>query len=237
MTEERFSRTAMLLGDDAIGRIRSARAAIFGVGGVGAAACEALARAGVGSFLLIDSDTVAESNINRQLIATQHTLGMPKVLAQRERILSINPSAQVDTAQVFYLADTESEISLAGCTCVLDAVDTVSAKLLIIERCRREGIPLVSCMGAGNKLDPSRFRADDIYKTSVCPLARAVRKELRARGIDSLRVVWSDEPVRAPEQGGALPGSAPWCAPAAGLVAAQQMINMIISGRFDAHDK
>jgi len=226
--KERHSRTAMLIGDSGVGRLKNSGVAVFGLGGVGGMACEALARAGVGRFLLVDADTVSESNINRQVIATYDTVGRYKTDVMEERILSVNPSAQIVKKQLFYDSSTADEISLEGYDCVLDAIDSVPSKLLLIETAYRSAIGTVSCMGAGNKLDPTRFEAADIYETSVCPLARVMRSQLRKRGVSSLRVIYSkEEPVR-PREGGSVPGSAPWCAPAAGLAAAGEVIKILL---------
>lgn len=224
---EQFSRTEMLLGSDAVEKLAGAKVAVFGVGGVGSYACEALARAGVGAFVLVDGDTVSESNINRQIIATHDTVGQVKVEVMRRRILAINPEADVCAKRLFYSRETENEVSLDGCTCVLDAIDTVESKLMLIIRAQAQSIPVISCMGAGNKLDPSQFRADDIYSTSVCPLARVMRSRLRKLGVERLRVVYSREAPVKPAGGGSLPGSVSYCAPAAGLVCASEIVRII----------
>lgn len=218
----------MLVGETAMERIKNSSIAVFGVGGVGAMACEALARAGAGRFLIVDADTVSESNINRQMVADYNTIGRVKVDVMEERILAVNPSAKVEKKQIFYDDTTADEISFDDFDCVLDAIDSVRSKLLLIENAKNAGVPVVSCMGAGNKLDPTRFEAADIYETSVCPLARTMRSQLRKRGIKSLRVIYSREEPVIPPQGGSVPGSAPWCAPAAGLAAASEVIRIII---------
>lgn len=179
-------------------RLQQARVAIFGIGGVGGFTAEGLARAGVGSLDLFDDDRICLTNINRQLIATRKTVGKKKVEVMRDRILEINPKAQVEIHEVFYSADNAGEYDLTAYDYVVDAIDTVSAKLVLIERAKMAGVPIISCMGAGNKLDPTQFEVTDIYKTSVCPLARVMRNELRKRGVDSLKVVYSKEPPMTP---------------------------------------
>lgn len=179
-------------------RLQQARVAIFGIGGVGGFTAEGLARAGVGSLDLFDDDRICLTNINRQLIATRKTVGKKKVEVMRDRILEINPKAQVEIHEVFYSADNAGEYDLTAYDYVVDAIDTVSAKLVLIERAKTAGVPIISCMGAGNKLDPTQFEVTDIYKTSVCPLARVMRNELRKRGVDSLKVVYSKEPPMTP---------------------------------------
>lgn len=198
MLPEQYSRTALLVGEEAVRRLTRARVAVFGVGGVGSYAVEALARAGVGSFLLVDDDTVAESNINRQLHATHRTLGQYKTQVMAERIREINPAAVVETREAFCLPENVAELLPGEFDYLLDAVDTVSAKIAIVEESRRRGVPVISAMGAGNKLDPARFEVADIYATSVCPLCRVMRRELKRRGVPSLKVVYSTEPPLAP---------------------------------------
>ena len=194
-----FSRTAMLIGGEAVERLNNARVAVFGLGGVGGARCEALARAGVGALTLIDGDTVSVTNINRQIIATHSTVGMLKTEAVRARVLDINPDCRVDIHSVFYSADNADIIDYSAHDYVADAIDTVSSKLLIVQRCNEVGTPVISAMGTGNKLDPSRLTVTDISKTDMCPLARVMRRELRVRGIDHLRVVFSREQARKPD--------------------------------------
>ncbi|OQB14787.1 MAG: tRNA threonylcarbamoyladenosine dehydratase [Firmicutes bacterium ADurb.Bin193] len=193
-----FERTSLLLGEDSIKILKSSRVAVFGTGGVGSFAVEALARCGIGSFGLVDGDIVCPSNINRQLIATTKTVGMPKVEVMKKRILEINPDVKVNAFQLFYNKDTESEFDFSEYDYIVDAIDTVSSKILIIVNAKKTGVPVISSMGAGNKLDPTAFTVSDIYKTSVCPLARVMRKELKARGIDSLKAVYSKEPPLKP---------------------------------------
>lgn len=191
--QEAFSRTAIQLGEDAVEALSKARIAVFGIGGVGGYAVEALARSGIGTLDLIDDDTVAISNLNRQIIATHSTLGQYKVDAAKERILSINPDAVVNTHRSFYLPQTANEFDLSIYDYVIDAIDTVAGKLALIEAAHAVSTPIISCMGAGNKLDATAFRVADISKTSVCPLARVMRKELGKRGIRHLKVVFSTE--------------------------------------------
>lgn len=195
---EQFSRTQMILGSDAISRLQKSRVIIFGVGGVGGFVCEALARAGVGALDIVDNDTVAPSNINRQIIALHSTLGQPKVKIMNERIHDINPDCSVTAHQLFFLPETASHFNFGSYDYVVDAVDTVAAKIAIIESAKNCGTPVISSMGAGNKLDPTQFKIADIAHTSVCPLARAVRHELKKRNITNIKVVYSTEKPIAP---------------------------------------
>ena len=195
---EEFSRTANLLGVAAMERLAGARVAVFGIGGVGGHLCEALARAGVGAIDLFDSDTVSVSNINRQIIALHSTVGEPKTEVMRARILDINPACRVQAHNVFYLPENADQYPLDVYDFVADAVDTVAAKLELAVRAREAGVPIISCMGTGNKLDPTALSVTDISKTSGCPLARVMRRELRARGILHLPVVCSTEPAHTP---------------------------------------
>ena len=195
-----FSRTELLLGAEAMERLGQARVAVFGIGGVGGYVCEALARSGVGALDLVDDDRICLTNINRQIIATRKTIGRYKAEVMKERILDIQPEARVEVHRCFVLPDNIGNFPWESYSYVVDAVDTMSAKLALAEQTYRLGIPLISSMGAGNKLDGSRFRISDIYETSVCPLARVMRRELRRRGIEHLKVVWSDEPPMRPEE-------------------------------------
>ena len=195
---DQFSRSQLLLGAKAMEKLKAATVAVFGVGGVGSYAVEALARGGIGGIALFDDDRVCLTNLNRQLIATRETVGKPKVEAMRDHILSINPDCQVELFPCFYTPANADDFDLSAYSYVVDAVDTVSAKLELISRCKTAGVPVISCMGAGNKLDPTKFEVADIYKTSVCPLARVMRHECRARGIESLKVVYSKEPPLEP---------------------------------------
>lgn len=191
--DDLFARTRLLLGQDGLDRLAAARVAVFGVGGVGGYVVEALARSGVGALDLIDSDTVDATNLNRQIIATVDAIGRSKVEVAAERVASINPSCVVRAHQCFFLPETAGQFDFAAFDYVVDAVDTVSAKIALVEAAFAAGVPIVSSMGAGNKLDPTAFRVADIYETSVDPLARVMRRELRRRGIPSLKVVYSTE--------------------------------------------
>ncbi|NLJ40313.1 MAG: tRNA threonylcarbamoyladenosine dehydratase [Clostridiales bacterium] len=195
-----FDRTKLLLGAKGIDRLKKATVAVFGIGGVGSFTVEALARCGIGGISIFDNDKVCLTNINRQLIATTKTVGEYKVEIMKDRILEINPEAKVQADRVFYSAENADKIDLAEYDYVVDAIDTVSSKIVLIKEAKKSGTPIISCMGAGNKLDPTRFEVTDIYKTSMCPLAKVMRYELRKRGVDSLKVVYSKEPPlkRAP---------------------------------------
>jgi tRNA A37 threonylcarbamoyladenosine dehydratase len=193
-----FSRTELLLGKNAMEKLSGASVAVFGIGGVGSYCVEALVRSGIGRIDLIDDDCVCLTNINRQLIATRSTVGKPKVEVMRERMLDINPKVLGQDYQMFYTAENADGFDLTPYDYVVDAIDTVSAKLKLTEKAYEAGIRIISCMGAGNKLDPTRFEVADIYKTSVCPLAKVMRTELRKRNIPSLKVVYSREEVREP---------------------------------------
>ena len=188
-----FSRTQLLLGEEAMDKLKKSRVAIFGVGGVGGYVCEALARSGVGTFDLIDDDKVCLTNLNRQIIATRKTVGKYKVEVMKERILDINPDAKVNIHQCFFLPENADEFSFDEYNYVVDAVDTVTAKIEIIMQAKKQEVPVISSMGAGNKLDPTAFRVADIYKTKVCPLAKVMRRELKKRGVKKLKVVYSEE--------------------------------------------
>ena len=195
-----FSRTELLIGPDSLQTLRQSKVAVFGIGGVGSFTVEGLVRAGVGKFVLIDDDCICLTNLNRQLHATRKTVGKPKVEVMKERILDINPQAEVTTFQQFYLPDTAEGLLAADYDYIVDAIDTVTAKLDLVQRAKEKNIPIISCMGAGNKLDPTRFEVTDIYKTSVCPLSKVMRKELRARAIPSLKVVYSQEIPLTPRE-------------------------------------
>ena len=227
------SRTALLLGEAGVNALKKARVAVFGIGGVGGFACEALARAGVGSLLLVDDDTVSESNLNRQLIALRSTIGQPKVAVMAARIADIDPSIAVETRQCFFAETTAGSFDFSAFDYVIDAIDTVSAKVELICRAKAAGTPIVSCMGAGNKLDPTKFVVTDLAKTDTCPLARVLRQRLRKQGIAHLQVVYSTEPPLTPletiQDGGRrqLPGSVSFVPSAAGLVAAGAVIRAL----------
>ena len=232
--EDMFSRTRMLLGDGAVQRLKRARVAVFGVGGVGGYVVEALARSGVGALDLVDSDRVAPSNLNRQIIATRETLGLLKVDAAKARVLSINPDCRVATFPIFYLPETADRFDFSQYDYVVDAIDTVAGKLQLIQAAKAAGVPVISAMGAGNKLDPTAFQVADISKTSVCPLARVMRRELKKRGIEHVKVVYSTEPPLTPapleEETGrrATPGSVAFVPAVAGLVLAGEVVKDLI---------
>ena len=226
MSEE-FTRTAMLIGEDAVKRLSACKVAIFGVGGVGGYVAEALARSGVGHFDLIDNDTVNITNINRQIKATHRTIGLFKVDAARDRILSINPQAEVNVYKTFYLPDNSAEFDFTKYNYVVDAVDTVTAKIEIILNAKKADVPVISSMGTGNKLDATRFEVGDIYDTSVCPLARVMRRELKKRGIKNLKVIYStEEPVKQNniENSSGVPASIAFVPSVAGLIIAGEVI-------------
>lgn len=231
-----FSRTEMLLGPVAVEKLRRARVAVFGLGGVGGYVVEALARGGIGALDLVDSDTVSQSNLNRQLLALRSTLGLPKTEAARRRILDIDPGITVKTWELFYNADTADAFDLGVYDYIVDAIDTVSAKLLLAERAVAAGTPIISSMGTGNKLDPSAFRVADLAKTSMDPLARVMRRELGKRGIRHLKVVFSPEEALTPQGGREeaeslgkrqIPGSVSFVPGAAGLILAGEVIRHI----------
>ena len=190
---DQFQRTRSLIGAEALQWLHDAKVLVFGVGGVGGYVCEALVRSGVGAFDLVDDDKVCLTNLNRQIIATRKTVGKYKVEVMRERILEINPDCDVRVHQCFYLPETADQFNFSDYDYVVDAVDTVTAKVTLVLEAQKAGVPIISCMGAGNKLDPTRFRVADIYKTSGCPLARVMRTALRKRGVKHLKVVYSDE--------------------------------------------
>ena len=229
-----FSRTRMLFGEDAMARLAAARVAVFGIGGVGGHVVEALARSGVGTLELIDNDTVSLTNINRQIIALHSTVGMPKVDAARARVLDICPKTQVIAHRAFFTPETAAQFDFTQYSYVVDAIDTVSGKIELAVRAHAAGVPILSCMGAGNKLDPTAFEVTDISKTSVDPLARVMRRELRRRGIEHLTVVYSKEPARTPlpdpdveaEKGKrrSVPASNAFVPAVAGLIAASKVI-------------
>ena len=191
--DEKFSRTEMLIGNEGMKKLNDAKVAIFGIGGVGSFVCEGLARSGIGNFILVDYDKIDESNINRQLIATVKTIGKYKADLMKQRILDINPNANVEVQKEFYMADSQTEIITKDLSYAVDCVDTIMAKIAIVCKCNALDVPVISSMGTGNKLDPSMFEVADIYETSVCPLARIMKKDLRKRNIEKLKVVYSQE--------------------------------------------
>ena len=232
---QEFSRTAMLIGDEAVARLNHCKVAVFGLGGVGSFVVEALARSGVGHLVLIDSDKVCLTNLNRQLLALHSTIGRPKVDVMRERIHDINPRIVVETHQVFYLPETSEGLLDPDLDYIVDAIDTVSAKIDLVVRAKAMGIPIISCMGAGNKLDPTRFEVADIYETSICPLSKVMRRELKKRQVDSLKVVYSkEEPIVLDLQGTPVghhkrvPGSIAFVPSVAGLIMAGEVIKDLI---------
>lgn len=233
-----FSRSELLLGKDTMTTLRDMKIAIFGIGGVGSYVCEALVRCGVGNFVLIDSDSISLTNVNRQIHATLKTVGRSKVEVMKERMLEINPLANIVTFEEFYLPDKHSDIIKSDISYIVDAIDTVSAKIDIIRRAKEFNIPIISAMGAGNKLDPTRFEVSDIYKTSVCPLAKVMRRELRKRNVSSLKVVYSkEEPINitdysccSEEMGEKrIPGSLPFVPSAMGLIIASEIVKDVMN--------
>ena len=227
---ETFLRTELLLGEEGVEALGRAAVAVFGIGGVGGYAAEALARSGVGAFLLVDRDVVSVSNINRQIIATTKTVGRSKAEVMRERILDINPHARVEVRNCFFLPENAGEFDFSAYSYVVDAVDMVTAKLELVMRAREAGVPVISSMGAGNKLDPTRFQVADIYETSVCPLARVMRRELRKRGVERLKVVYSTEEALTPKKilsddsRRVIPGSVAFVPSVAGLILAGEVV-------------
>ena len=220
MTDQ-FSRTRMLLGSENMQRLRQAKVAVFGIGGVGGYTVEALARTGIGSFVLVDHDTVSLTNLNRQIIATHKTVGRVKAEVMRERILEIQPEADVEICPCFYLPENADTFDFSEYSYVVDAVDTVTAKIQLVMEAAEAGVPIISSMGAGNKLDPTAFQVADIYKTSVCPLAKVMRRELKKRGIKKLKVVYSRE---QPAVKNAVPASVAFVPSVAGLIIAGEVI-------------
>ncbi len=236
-----FSRTELLLGKSSMERLSKCRVAVFGIGGVGGYVCEALARSGIGVFDLIDDDKVCLTNINRQIIATSKTVGRYKTDVMKERILDINPDAVVNTYQCFFLPENASDFPFDKYDYVVDAIDTVTAKIELVMQCQKTGVPIISSMGAGNKLDPTKFRVADIFKTQMDPLAKVMRRELKKRGVKKLKVVYSDEETVLPvedmtesmadcesERPGtkrrSIPGSTAFVPSVAGLIIAGEVI-------------
>ena len=238
---DRYSRTRFLLGQNAMDKLKNAHVAVFGVGGVGGYVAEALARSGVGALTLVDHDTISLSNVNRQILATTDTVGKDKVTVAAERVLAINPQIRVNPRKTFYLPETAAEFDFSEYDYVVDAIDTVTGKMMLIQAAQAANTPIISSMGTGNKLDPTSFRVGDIRDTSVCPLARIIRKECKKRGIGKLKVVWSeedpidcklspDDPAWAelPEGRNALPGSVCFVPAAAGMVIAGAVIRDLV---------
>jgi tRNA threonylcarbamoyladenosine dehydratase len=246
-----FSRTELLIGKAALESLKKSKVAVFGIGGVGSYVVEGLVRSGIGHFVLVDDDKVCLTNLNRQLIATRRTIGRLKVEVMRDRILEINPRAEVETHPVFYLPETAEGLVRPDMDYIVDAVDTVTAKVDLVVRAKALGIPVISCMGAGNKLDPTRFEVSDIYRTTYCPLSKVMRRELKKRGIDSLKVVYSKEeplPVQESESASCttgcvcppgtlrrctqrrrVPGSISFVPSVAGLIIAGEVIKDLIA--------
>ena len=222
--ENQFSRTELVIGKEKVDILKKSKVAIFGIGGVGSYVVEGLARSGIGNFILVDKDEVSISNINRQIIATHNTVGNPKVEVAKKRILEINPNANVEIYQEFFMPDTEGIID-DSIDYIVDAVDTVTAKLELSVRANKLNIPIISCMGTGNKLDPTKFEIADIYKTSVCPLAKVMRKELKARGIKKLKVLYSKEEAIKTE---GVIGSISFVPSVAGLIISGEVIKDLI---------
>lgn len=227
--QEEFSRAVLLLGRAAMEKLKEAHVAVFGVGGVGAACVEALARGGIGKLTLVDPDDVSVSNINRQFPALHSTVGRPKADVMKERVTDINPEAQVTVKPVFYCAETAGEFDFSAFDYIVDAIDTVSAKVLLIETAHRMNVPIISALGAGNKMDPTRFQVADLYETSVCPLARVMRAQLKKKGIEKHKVVYSQEPPMKTledivDNGRHLPGSLSFVPPVMGMILAGEVI-------------
>lgn len=235
---DRYERTSLLIGDEGINKLRNSTVAVFGAGGVGSYTIEALARCGVGKLIIVDNDTVAPSNINRQLVALTSTVGKFKADVACDRIKDINPETEVVSLKMYYMPENADEFDMTDIDYIVDAIDTVTAKLTLIERAKEKNIPIISSMGTGNKLDPTKFQITDIYKTSVCPLARVMRYELKRRGIKKLKVLFSTEqpvkqknPVINPDSRKMVPGSIAFCPSVAGLIIASEVVKDIISDK------
>lgn len=227
---EKFARTEMLLGKEAVEKLNNSSVIVFGVGGVGSYVVEALVRGGVGNLTLVDGDAVSESNINRQLVATEKTIGRPKAEVARQHCLEVNSQCNVIALNSFYTPENSGDFDLSKFDYIVDAIDSVKSKVELALRAKEAGVPLISSMGAGNKLDPTAFRVADIYKTKTDPLAKVMRRELRAAGIEKLKVVYSEEepvPVKNPD-GSRAPGSVPFVPSACGLVIAAEVIKDLI---------
>ena len=231
MALNEFCRTELLIGEDGIEKLHNSKVIVFGIGGVGSFVVEALTRAGVGNLILVDNDTVCISNLNRQIHATQDTVGNVKVEAMKARVLSINPNCNVEAKQEFITADNIQEIIPEDIDYVVDAIDTVTSKLALAEYCYKKDIKLIASMGTGNKMDPTQFRVTDVFKTKVCPLAKVMRAELRKRGVKKLKVVYSEEVPMVPNKGRAVvskkrqtPGSISFVPPAAGMIIGGEVI-------------
>ena len=231
MSLNEFCRTELLIGEDGIEKLHNSKVIVFGIGGVGSFVVEALTRAGVGNLILVDNDTICISNLNRQIHATQATVGSVKVEAMKARVLSINPNCNVEAKQEFITADNIQEIIPEDIDYVVDAIDTVTSKLALAEYCYKNDIKLIASMGTGNKIDPTQFRVTDVFKTKVCPLAKVMRAELRKRGVKKLKVVYSEEIPMVPNKGRAVPsqkrqtpGSISFVPPVAGMIIGGEVI-------------
>ncbi|HHV38215.1 MAG TPA: tRNA threonylcarbamoyladenosine dehydratase [Tepidimicrobium sp.] len=233
--DERFTRTELLLGQEGMDILKRSKVAVFGIGGVGSFTCEALIRSGLGKIIIIDYDIIDMTNINRQIHANSKTIGLPKVQVMKDRLLDINPNAKILAIDKKYSDENKGELISTDYDYVVDAIDMVSAKISLIETCNRLGIPIISSMGAGNKLDPTMFQVGDIYETEVCPLAKVVRRELRRRKVESLKVVWSREKpmdvnLEREDLRKAVPGSVSFVPPVAGLILASEVIKSLVFG-------
>ncbi|MDO4505324.1 MAG: tRNA threonylcarbamoyladenosine dehydratase [Spirochaetales bacterium] len=241
--KEQFARTQIVYGASSMEKLYSAKVAVFGVGGVGGYVAEALARSGIGHLLLVDNDKVSVTNINRQIIALHSTIGKPKVQVMKARCLDINPDIIIEEKECFFLPENSDSFDFNGYSYIVDAVDTVSAKIELIRKAKEAGVPVISCMGAGNKTDPSKFMVADISKTTVCPLARVMRRELKARGIKDVKVLFSTEsPVKKEEGtekkgGGTAPGSTAFAPSVAGLLMAATVVNEIAGNGLSGQDR
>ena len=232
---DRFSRTERLLGKESLKKLNDSKVAVFGIGGVGSFVVEGLVRSGVGKLVLVDKDTIAKSNLNRQLHATMETIGRAKVEVMKERILAINENAEVTAIEKFYLPEVAEDFFQENYDYVVDAIDTVAGKIDLVVQCKSRNIPIISSMGAGNKLDPTKFEVTDIYKTNICPLAKVMRKELRKREIPSLKVVYSQEPAITPFETEEfdlyrrqIPGSVAFVPSVAGLIIAGEVVKDLV---------
>ena len=235
MALNEFCRTELLVGEEGINKLHNSKVIVFGIGGVGSFVVEALTRAGVGNLILVDNDTICISNLNRQIHATQATVGNVKVEAMKERVLSINPNCNVEAKQVFITADNIEEIIPCDIDYVVDAIDTVTSKLALAEYCYKNNINIMSSMGTGNKMDPSQFRVTDVFKTKVCPLAKVMRYELKKRGVKKLKVVYSEEMPMKPDKGRAVPsqkrqtpGSISFVPPVAGMIIGGEVVKDLV---------
>lgn len=226
---ERFSRQARIIGEEKMNILKNSSVIVFGLGGVGGAAAEALVRGGIGKIAIVDKDVVDITNLNRQIIATEETVGMKKTDAAEKRFLSINPELIVERFDIFYLPETADEINLSDYDFIIDAIDNVTAKIELIVRAEKQGVPIISSMGTGNKLSPEMLEIADIYKTSVCPLARVMRRELKNRGVKKLKVIYSkEEPIKTDSS---VPGSISFTPPVAGYLAASYVIKNLIGNK------